>query len=103
MKNVFDGGADKACEEPWQRARAYMKQFNTTPIKMDAENIVMSGASVNEEDISITLSRIQDTKQGDTLIFMDLQCKDSPQGQRFCNSNRVEGIKEGFQKALSGP
>jgi hypothetical protein len=104
LKNVYDCGEDALCEEPWQRARAYMRQYNTTPITMDAENIIMSSGAVNEGDISITLSRIQDSKQGNTLIFLDLQCKDSPQGAKFCKSEAVENIKQGFQAALSsGP
>ena len=102
LMNVYDCGDDTQCEEPWQRARAYMKQFNTTPITMDAENILMSGTPAEESDISITLSRIQDSKQGNTLIFLDLQCKDSPQGVNFCKSETVQKIKEGFQAALNG-
>ena len=103
LKNVYDCGKDSQCGEPWRRAKAYLKQFSTTPISMDAENIFMSGAPVNEEDLSITLSRIQDSKRGNTLIFLDLQCKDSPQGVKYCKSEKVENIKEGFQAALSEP
>jgi hypothetical protein len=103
MKNIYDCGDDKACEGPWEQAKIHMKQHNTTPIKMDAENIVMSGAPSNEEDISITLSRIQDSKSGHTLIFLDLQCKDSPQGDILCKSAKVERFIQGFQVAVSQP
>ncbi len=103
LKNVYDCGEDALCEKPWLRARAYMKEYNTTPITMDAENIIMSSGAANENDISITLSRIRDSKQGNTLIFLDLQCKDSPQGAKFCKSEAVENIKQGFQAALSEP
>jgi hypothetical protein len=106
LMNVYDCGEDAHCDGPWQRARAYMKKYNTTPITMDAENILMSAAATEEKDISITLSRIQDSKQGNTLIFLDLQCKDSPQGANYCKSEAVQAIKAGFQPALgdtSGP
>ena len=102
LMNVYDCGEDTRCDGPWQRGRAYMKEFNTTPITMDAENILMSGAATDEDDISITLSRIQDSKGGSTLIFLDLQCKDSPQGAKYCKSDAVKKIIEGFQPALKG-
>jgi hypothetical protein len=100
LMNVYDCGDNSRCEQAWQRARAYMRQYNTTPITMDADNILMSGTPMEENDISITLSRMQDTKGGNTLIFLDLQCKDSPQGSKFCNSEKVQNIKQGFQPAL---
>jgi hypothetical protein len=102
LQNVYECTDDTGCEEPWQRARAYMRRFNTTPITMDAENILMSAAAVDEEDISITLSRIQDPKLGNTLIFLDLQCKESPQGVKYCKSDGVQQIIGGFQTALRG-
>ncbi|MEN8166724.1 MAG: DUF4124 domain-containing protein [Pseudomonadota bacterium] len=103
LKNIYDCRDDRDCEGPWKRAKIHMKQHNTTPIKMDAENILLSGAPRNEEDISITLSRIQDSKSGHTLVFLDLQCKDSPQGEILCKSEKVERIKQGFQTAVGQP
>jgi hypothetical protein len=103
LMNVYDCGKDARCDGPWQRARAYMREYKTTPITMDAENILMSAAAAEEQDISITLSRIQDSRQGNTLIFLDLQCKDSPQGLKFCKSDGVQKIKQHFQAALEPP
>jgi hypothetical protein len=80
-----------------------MKKYNTTQITMDAENILMSASATEENEISITLSRIQDSKQGNTLIFLDLQCKDSPQGAKFCKSEGIQKIKKNFQTALKEP
>ena len=102
MMNIYNCGDDAQCEGSWQKARAYTKEHKTTPITMDAENILMSAAAAEEDDISITLSRIHDLKQGNTLIFLDLQCKDSPQGLKYCKSEAVQKIIEGFQPALSG-
>ena len=101
LKNVYDCGDDNLCDLAWNRARDYVKRYNTTPIKMNVDNIFLSGSPVKEDDISITLSRIQDSKRGRTLIFMDLQCKDTPQGNRHCQSDQVEAIKQGFQDAVS--
>jgi hypothetical protein len=103
LKNVYDCGEDEQCQEPWKRAKAYMRQHNTTPIKMDAQHILMGGRGLADEDISITLSRMRDNQRKRTLIFFDLQCKDSPKGQEFCRGEQVATIKNGFQAAVSEP
>ncbi|MEJ2455525.1 MAG: DUF4124 domain-containing protein [Candidatus Thiodiazotropha sp.] len=103
LKNVYDCTSDSDCEQPWQRARAYVKKHSTTQVKMDGENILMTGAPVENDDISITVSRIRDRKTDQTLIFMDLQCKETSQGIALCKGGeRVRRIKEGFQAALDG-
>jgi len=100
MQNVYDCGTSNPCDGPWKLAKGYMKRYITTPITMDADNILMSGNPTQPEDISITLSRIKDPSDEHTLIFMDLQCKDSPQGERLCRSDQVKSIIAGFQPAL---
>ncbi len=103
LKNVYNCANNKDCEQPWQRARAYVRKHSTTPVKMDGENILMTGAPVENDDISITISRIRDRKTNQTLIFMDLQCKETSQGIALCKrGEKVMRIKEGFQAALEG-
>jgi hypothetical protein len=102
LQNVYDCGQDSACSQPWEKARAYLKQHSTTPIKTDAENIILSGEAIKEGDISISMSRIQDPKKGTTVIFMDLDCKNEVQSNTSCeDSPRVKQIKAGFQAAVS--
>ncbi|MET0068187.1 MAG: DUF4124 domain-containing protein [Candidatus Thiodiazotropha sp.] len=101
LQNVYDCGQDTACDRPWKLARKYLRQHSTTPIKIDAENIIISGEAINEGDISISMSRIRDPKQGNTLIFMDLQCKSDPQRNASCQGTpEVKRIKAEFQAAL---
>ncbi len=103
LLNVYNCGNDRDCEQPWQRAKAYLKQHSSTPVKMDGENIIMTGSPVENDDISITVSRIYDRKTNQTLIFMDLQCKDTSQGHALCTrGEKVLRIKENFQAALGG-
>ena len=102
LRNVYVC-PDDSCDIPWSLAKAYTRQHATTPIKMDAGNILMSGAAILKDDISITLSRIRDSKREQTLIFLDLQCEDSPQGRAYCFSEKVESIKLGFQAAVVQP
>ncbi|MET0088642.1 MAG: DUF4124 domain-containing protein [Candidatus Thiodiazotropha sp.] len=101
LQNVFDCGQDEACTQPWILARKYLKQHSTTPIKIDAEDVIISGEALQEGDISISLSRIRDPKKGSTVIFMDLSCKSDPHRNASCQSTpEVKQIKAGFQAAL---
>ena len=101
LMNVYNCGDDKACDIPWQRAKAYVKKHGTTPVKMSGDNILMTGEPVRNDDISITISRIHDRKTEQTLIFMDLQCKDITLGTALCErGEKVRRIKEEFQAAL---
>lgn len=103
LLNVYNCGPDTGCESPWLRAKAYLKQHSTTPVRMDGENILMTGSPVDNDDISITVSRIRDRKSGQTLIFMDLQCKETSQGEALCSrSEKINRIKENFQPTLAG-
>ena len=103
LQNVYNCGTDSQCNVAWQRAKDYLRKHGTTPVKMEGENILMTGSPVENEDISITVSRIHDLKNNQTLIFMDLQCKDNNVGYTLCNKGeKVARIKAGFQPALKG-
>ena len=102
LQNVYQCGDDPICAGPWKRAKAYLEQHSTTPLRMQGENILMTGIPAENEDISITMSRIHDRKTGQTLIFMDLQCKATTMGEALCKrGEKVQRIKANFQPTLS--
>jgi hypothetical protein len=103
LLNVYNCGSDLKCERQWKRAKAYLKIHSTTPVKMDGENIVMTGDPIENDDISITVSRILDRATSQTLIFMDLQCKETSVGIALCSrGEKVQRIKQNFHPALDG-
>lgn len=102
LQNVYRCQNAHGCEGPWQRAKAYLKAHSTTPIKIDGENIVITGEPLKDDDISISISRIDDEKTGTLLIFMDLQCKVISMQKRLClNDEAIRQIKEGFRDELA--
>ncbi|USF87240.1 DUF4124 domain-containing protein [Candidatus Endoriftia persephone] len=101
LNNVFECSGNDSCNSAWSRAKRFLRNHATTPVKMLATNIVMTGPPVDDHDISITISRIRNPDKRGTVIFMDLQCKDSPAGNAFCNSKKITGVKRGFIEALS--
>ncbi len=102
LLNVYHCQSGDNCQGPWQRAKAYLKANSTTPIKIEGENIVVTGEPLDETDISISVSRINDPKRGSIVIFMDLQCKIiSMQSQTCKNSEDIQRVKQGFRAALA--
>ena len=101
LQNVYDCKEDRACWQPWQLARQYLKANSTTAVKMEGEHIIISGEPIEDGDISISMSRIEDPQKGNMVIFMDLQCKNESATQSPCmNGPKVKRIKQEFQKAL---
>lgn len=102
LKNVYDCPKDKSCDTAWKLAKQYLKKHSTTAIKIDADNIVIAAEPLNEGDISISMSRLEDSKRGTTVIFMDLQCRSDTTRAIACEKTpEVLQIKEGFQSALN--
>jgi hypothetical protein len=103
LQNVYNCSQENNCEQAWQRAKAYVRANSTMPVRMDGEYILMTAAPAENDDISITVSKILDRKSDQTLIFMDLTCKETHQGAALCNrGEKVLRIKQGFQAALGG-
>ncbi|MEW8584245.1 MAG: DUF4124 domain-containing protein, partial [Candidatus Thiodiazotropha sp.] len=102
LQNIYHCENGDNCNGPWQRAKAYLRTHSTTPVKIEGENIVITGEPMNETDISISISRINDRKKGSIVIFMDLQCKIISMQNQICkNSENIKRIKQGFRTALT--
>jgi hypothetical protein len=102
LQNVYHCQSGDSCEGPWQLAKEYLKAHSTTPIKIEGDDIVITGEPIEDNDISISVSRIHDSKTGSLLIFMDLQCKIISIQKRLCaNTEKIKHIKQGFRNALA--
>ncbi len=90
------------CNSYWEKAVDYALKNATTKIKIMGDSVILTAPPKNNQDISITLSRIVRKKAKGEHLFFDLQCKQSTLGQKFCNSSQVASIRSGFRKLLLG-
>jgi len=102
LKTVYYCEDDNDCNTAWERAKAYIKQHATTPLQLVGKNLYMTSSPVNDNDITLSLSRIKNTGDGKEKIFLDQQCKNSPLGIEFCYGETSNSIKDGFIPALLG-
>jgi hypothetical protein len=88
------------CDAAWEKAEVYVRAHATTRLQMLAESIIMTAAPGQSNDISITVSRITERGETGAKLFMDLQCKESPRGREFCETEQVDEIRSGFRTFL---
>jgi hypothetical protein len=88
------------CDALWLKAEEYLRQHATTPLDLLGSTVMMSKPPQENSDISITISRIDREGEDGTLIFLDLQCKPSSEGNEFCGGEKVSKIRSGFRGAL---
>lgn len=92
----------QTCNSYWEKAVDYVLKNTTTKIKIMGDSVIITAPPISETDISITLSRIARKKAQGEHLFFDLQCKSSPLGKKFCDSDQVASIRSGFRKLLLG-
>lgn len=90
------------CARLWDRAQEYARRNATTPIDLAADRILVSAPPREIRDISITVSRLEDSELGGERIFMDVQCVRFTEGQEFCRGPEVRAIRDNFRATLAG-
>jgi hypothetical protein len=96
------------CDRAWKLAEHYVEKHATTGIQVRGNFIVMAARPVKDTDISLTVSRIRESRVDEVtgepktynLIFMDLQCRNSPGGRDFCATKDVAALRSAFRGFL---
>ncbi len=100
LETVVICDSEPNCSAAWEKAEVYVRNHATTRLQMLAESIIMTAAPGQDSDISITVSRITEQGEPGAKLFMDLQCKESPLGRDFCDTDQVDEIRSGFRAFL---
>lgn len=90
------------CDSHWEKAKAYALKHATTKIKILGDSVILTAPPNEDNDISITLSRIASKRGPGEHLFFDLQCKSSTLGEKFCQGEEIKSIRSGFRKLLLG-
>jgi hypothetical protein len=90
----------RQCDQAWKLAENFVLQHATTRMQMLSGDIIMTKAPAQDQDISITVSRIADPDADRTLLFMDLFCRETPRGKEHCNSAEVLAIRSAFKEQI---
>jgi hypothetical protein len=91
------------CDRFWVRAVAYARAHTTTAVRTSGPNIVITAPPQTQEDLSLTLSRIQEKDIQSVSIFLDLQCKNLSSSDTSCKGERAQRVLDGFREAVERP
>jgi hypothetical protein len=102
LPNLIGCANSAACDQAWKRAEEFVREYATTPMQMLTDSIIMTAAPAKKNDVTIIVSRLQNRETGETALFMDYFCKNSPGGREHCNTVEVTAIRRAFHKTVSG-
>jgi len=91
-----------SCDRLWGRAEEFVRRHATTRMQMLGDKIVMSAVPTKDDDVSITIARIDKQQANASVLFMDLFCRKTLLAQEFCLSERVAAIRDAFQVEVGG-
>jgi len=90
-----------SCNLAWEKAQTYVELHATTRMQLASDIILMTRMPIQDDEFSLTVSRITNKEGTDTEIFLDLQCKNTPGGAKFCETDKVKAIRHNFREALT--
>lgn len=99
VETVFSCEARSDCDLAWKKAQQYAKRHATTKIQVIGDRIFMTRAPRENDDLSVTVSRILDDDNNEK-IFLDVQCRKTALAREYCASDQVAAIKQGFRDAI---
>lgn len=102
LKNLVPCADAGACDRLWARAVAFVRRHANTPIQAAGPNILITAQPEKPQDISLTLSRIQDKRGPGSLLFLDAQCMPESGTDTSCTSAQAQSILDGFSDATLG-
>jgi len=92
----------ESCDKAWKKANAYVERHATTRLQLASDIILLTRMPIQDDEFSLTVSRIADKEGGEGAeIFLDLQCKNSPGGEKFCKTDKVKNIRSNFRSAIA--
>lgn len=90
---------DSDCAKAWDVARQFVKTYSTTAIDMDNDRLIMSREPVQDNDLSLSISKMEVENQRKQL-FLDIRCRASSLGKELCGGQKVRDIRSAFRSFI---
>jgi len=91
----------ESCNQAWKKASTYVEKHATTRLQLASDIILLTRMPIQDDEFSLTISRIANKEGAGAEIFLDLQCKNSPGGKKFCETDKIKAIRSGFRAAIT--
>jgi hypothetical protein len=87
------------CDKAWAHSKTFVERYSTTPIMSSTDQLILSNEPVKENDLSLSVSRMQISNDQQKL-FLDIRCHHSSIGSELCASKTAAGIRSAFKPYL---
>lgn len=86
-----------SCKAAWPHALSYVNKHATTPVSINNDKIVYTADPTQDQDISLSVSKIAGEDDFYAQLFLDVRCRQTSIGQELCLSEKVQNIRDGFK------
>lgn len=93
---VFRCENDRECNQAWDIARSFVARNSNTAPDINTDKLVMGANPSNDNDFSMSLSRIA-IDDNNFELFLDFHCRDSSIGKELCASQKIQDLRESFR------
>ena len=83
------------CNSAWIAARSFVQNYSTMGIDVDSKNLILSRDPRQDDDLSLSVSRIIE-KNKQPQIFLDIRCRKSSLGEELCASSKARDLRAAF-------
>jgi uncharacterized protein DUF4124 len=93
---LFRCGSEAQCAKAWAIAHDFINKHASTGTDVDTDKLIMSLPPVQDNDLSLSITRI-DGGKGKQQLFLDIRCRESLLGAELCASQKVRDIRSAFR------
>ncbi len=98
---IFDCLGETACDQAWNASLRFASEYSTTELAWANESTIMMRKPRNDDDISLVLTRVNNTRSRSASIVLEVRCNKTQGGEAFCASPAVRSVKDAFNSYLS--
>lgn len=97
---IYDCRGVDACDDAWSASLRFASEYSTTELAWANESTIMMRKPRKNDDISIVLTRVDNSYGDAASIVLEIRCNKSPKGEQFCASEEVNSVRSGFTSYL---
>ncbi len=87
------------CNKAWKIAKQFVYTYSTVALDIQSDKLIMSLAPFNDNDLSLSVSKM-DGGEGRDQLFLDIRCRKSSLGDETCIGKKAKKIRQSFSNFI---
>ncbi|MBT8449008.1 MAG: DUF4124 domain-containing protein [Gammaproteobacteria bacterium] len=102
-KSIYQCKGINTCDLVWNKSLRFASEYSTTELAWANETTVMMRKPREDTDVSIVVTRVNNSRGNAASIVLEVRCNKSIKGEELCRSAKVKEIHETFGSYLQLP